>query len=117
MKTGEGFLLVYSIIQRPTFMSIGKFLDSVLRIKEEYPEIPMVLVGNKCDLRDTEPEEVSTEEGKNFAQKNHMGFIETSAKTNYNVTEAFTLLIREIKRWRKLYLNDKKKKEKNCSIL
>jgi Ras-related protein Rab-2A len=46
----------------------------------------VMLIGNKCDL---EKREVSTEEGKRFAEKNGLIFLETSAKTAQNVEEAF----------------------------
>ena len=62
--------------------------------------MPIVLVGNKCDLRDEKKEEkeeekeeekvgVTIEEGQNLAQKYHWKFYETSCKTGVNVEEAF----------------------------
>lgn len=49
--------------------------------------ITMVLIGNKVDLY--EQRRVSTEEGKDFADKNGLLFYETSAKSSYNIEEAF----------------------------
>ncbi|CAI8044316.1 Ras-like protein 2 [Geodia barretti] len=49
MHTGEGFLLVYSIIDRNSFEEIPKFYRQILRVKDR-PEFPMVLVANKADL-------------------------------------------------------------------
>ena len=53
-----------------------------------------LLIGNKCDLEDKR--KVSIQEGKDFAESNGMKFIETSAKDNTKVQEAFELLTSEI---------------------
>ena len=47
----------------------------------------VMLIGNKGDL-DTR-RQVSTEEGERFAKEHDLVFLETSAKTSYNVEEAF----------------------------
>ena len=54
----------------------------------------IILVGNKCE--DDSNRNVSIEEGKKLADKFGIKFIETSAKTNYIVKNAFNLLIYDI---------------------
>lgn len=49
MRTGEGFLLVYSIASRTSFEEIQQFQQQILRVKDK-DYFPMILVGNKCDL-------------------------------------------------------------------
>lgn len=49
MRTGEGFLLVYSITSRQSFEEITVFQQQILRVKDK-DSFPMVVVGNKCDL-------------------------------------------------------------------
>ena len=49
MRTGEGFLLVYSITSRQSFEEITVFQQQILRVKDK-DYFPMVVVGNKCDL-------------------------------------------------------------------
>lgn len=49
MRTGEGFLLVYSINSRQSFDEISLFQQQILRVKDK-DYFPMVVVGNKCDL-------------------------------------------------------------------
>lgn len=49
MRTGEGFLLVYSITSRQSFEEITTFQQQILRVKDK-DYFPMVMVGNKCDL-------------------------------------------------------------------
>merc|ERR1712154_639184 len=47
----------------------------------------IMLIGNKCDLEHRR--QVTPEEGAKFAQENGLLFLETSAKTAYQVEEAF----------------------------
>jgi len=57
MRTGEGFLLVYSITSRQSFEEIITFQQQILRVKDK-DYFPMIVVGNKCDLESER--EVST---------------------------------------------------------
>lgn len=54
-----------------------------------------MIVGNKSDLRDQR--RVDTNEARQFAQTKKALFLETSAKDNTNVQEAFNQIAREIK--------------------
>ena len=49
MKNGQGFVLVYSISSQATFSDLFELRDQIVRVKDTY-DVPMVLVGNKCDL-------------------------------------------------------------------
>jgi small GTP-binding protein len=49
MRSGEGFLLVFSVSDRNSFDEIYKFHKQILRVKDR-DEFPMLLVGNKADL-------------------------------------------------------------------
>lgn len=49
MRTGEGFLLVYSITSRTSFEEIPTFQQQILRVKDK-DYFPVIVVGNKCDL-------------------------------------------------------------------
>jgi GTPase KRas protein len=63
MRTGEGFLLVYSITSRQSFEEITTFQQQILRVKDK-DYFPMVVVGNKCDLesdRDVSRQGMSTQ--------------------------------------------------------
>lgn len=49
-------------------------------------QVPMILVGNKCDLEDERV--VGKEQGQNLARQwNNCAFLETSAKSKINVNE------------------------------
>lgn len=49
MRTGEGFLLVYSITSRNSFEEISLFHQQILRVKDQ-DTFPVIVVANKCDL-------------------------------------------------------------------
>merc|ERR1711879_417971 len=93
MRTGQGFLCVYSITSRTSFANISAIRDQILRFKDQ-DKVPMILVGNKCDLEDER--QVSFDEGQELAKYFDCPFIQTSAKAGINVGEAFYDLVREI---------------------
>jgi GTPase KRas protein len=96
MRTGEGFLLVYSITSRESFDEIRTFQQQILRVKDK-DVFPMVVVGNKLDL--ASERRVSIEEGRMLADEFRCQFLETSAKTNTNVEQAFFEVVRAIRRY------------------
>ena len=49
MRSGEGFLLVYSITSRDSFEKISTFYKQILRVKNN-DGCPVILIANKCDL-------------------------------------------------------------------
>ena len=49
MRTGEGFLCVYSIVSRNSFEEISTFYQQILRVKDK-DYFPVIIIGNKCDL-------------------------------------------------------------------
>ena len=119
MKTGQGFVLGYSITTNTSFEAASKLRTQILRIKEDSQDIPIQLVGNKLDLE--EERQVTTEQGRTLAQKFGCGFIEASAKTNTNVKELFFDLVRMINKWREKNPMkggpDKKAKKKGACLL
>jgi len=121
MKTGEGFVLVYSITSTTSFEAAAKLRSHILRIKEDAGEVPIMLVGNKLDLEDQR--QVTTEQGRSTASKWNAGFIETSAKLPKNVNEIFHELVVLINKYREKYPDKAprriagKKGGKKCIIL
>ena len=86
-KGAIGALLVYDITRRDTFTHVTKWLDDVGTNSSK--NVTIILIGNKKDLEDRR--QVSYEEGEAFAKENGLMFLETSAKTAYNVVESFNL--------------------------
>ena len=128
MRTGEGFLLIYSITSRQSFEEIMTFQQQILRVKDK-DYFPIIVVANKCDLEkervvseqgrlplnETQPQPLiiplpcnpvtnnspRPTEGEALARQFGCKFIETSAKSRINVENAFYDLVREIRRYNK----------------
>lgn len=49
IRTGHGFIVTYAITNRESFLDSEKFRARILLVKDD-DDIPMVIVGNKCDL-------------------------------------------------------------------
>jgi small GTP-binding protein len=93
VKNGQGFVLVFSVIAQSTYNDIPDLREQTLRMKDvDY--VPMVIVGNKCDLSDRRV--ITTEQGEVLASKCACKFFEASAKTGINVDQAFLDLVRQI---------------------
>ncbi|KAJ7593472.1 ras-like protein [Mycena floridula] len=98
IRTGEGFLLVYSITSRNSFEEISTIHEQILRVKNQ-DSFPVIVVANKCDLE--YERQVRMNEGRDLAKHFGCKFIETSAKQRINVDEAFSNLVRGIRRYNK----------------
>lgn len=85
MKNGQGFLLCYSITSVNSYNEIIDLREQILRVKDT-DDVPMILVGNKCDLE--EERVVNKDQGANLARSfNNCAFLESSAKAKINVNE------------------------------
>lgn len=87
-----GALLVYDVTRNSTFESVERWLRE-LRDHTD-PNIVVMLVGNKSDLRHLVA--VSTEDGKSFAERESLYFMETSALEATNVDNAFAEVLTQI---------------------
>ncbi|GLJ26597.1 hypothetical protein SUGI_0516260 [Cryptomeria japonica] len=87
-----GALLVYDITKRQTFEHIPRWLEELRNHADN--NIVIMLVGNKCDLANLRA--VQTEDAKEFAQKEGLFFLETSALEATNVESAFLTVLTEI---------------------
>lgn len=82
MKTGQGFLLVFSITSQSSLSELSELREQIIRIKDD-ENVPIVIVGNKSDL---ESERVVTR-AKAFAVSQSWGnapYYETSARRRGN---------------------------------
>ncbi|XP_003454727.1 ras-related protein ralB-A [Oreochromis niloticus] len=117
-RSGEGFLLVFSITEHESFTATSEFREQILRVKEE-EAIPLLLVGNKSDLEDRR--QVSAEEATAKASEWGVQYVETSAKTRANVDKVFFDLMREVRKKKMSESKDNgpsgKKKKKHCCVL
>eukprot|EP01125_Pyxidicula_operculata_P006456 TRINITY_DN2237_c0_g1_i3.p1 TRINITY_DN2237_c0_g1~~TRINITY_DN2237_c0_g1_i3.p1 ORF type:complete len:182 (+),score=2.03 TRINITY_DN2237_c0_g1_i3:47-592(+) len=93
LKESQGVMVVYSVIAQSTFYDLSDLVQQVFAVKDTR-EVPMVLVGSKCDLEDQRV--ITTEQGQKLAQEFGCPFFEASAKTHAHIREAFFCLIRQI---------------------
>lgn len=85
-------LLTFDITRRDTFLSLGRWLEETKN--NGNPNMVIVLVANKVDLDSQRV--VSREEAEKFAKENKLIYIETSAKTAFNVNETFLRTGKEV---------------------
>ena len=85
-RNAKGALIVYDIGRPETLLAAQNWLHKVREVGD--PDLAVILVGNKCDLRG-EDRRVPRADGVAFAAKNRMLFEEASAKTGLNVEKAF----------------------------
>lgn len=89
-----GAMLVYDITKRQTFDHIARWLEELRSHADN--NIVIMLIGNKTDLGTLRA--VSTEDAKEFAEKEGLFFLETSALEATNVESAFYTVLTEIYR-------------------
>uniref|UniRef100_A0A8D2JE39 RAB6B, member RAS oncogene family n=1 Tax=Varanus komodoensis TaxID=61221 RepID=A0A8D2JE39_VARKO len=78
-------VVVYDITNLNSFQQTSKWIDDVRT--ERGSDVIIMLVGNKTDLADKR--QITIEEGEQRAKELNVMFIETSAKTGYNVKQLF----------------------------
>ena len=93
IKEFQGFVIIYSIDYRDSFNFIEEIYQDLVRIKNE-TLFPCIICGNKSDLEDKRV--ITVDEGQKLAAKLHSKFIETSALSNSNINEMFTILYKDL---------------------
>lgn len=92
LKIADGFLLVFSVDKKETLNKIANWIDNIESLANRKEKV-LILVGNKIDINERE---VSSEEGKIFAQERGMKYFETSAKNKFNIKEVFNEMYKDI---------------------
>jgi Ras-related protein Rab-1A len=91
-RGAHGILLIYDVTDKDSFKNLSNWLIEIE--KNANKNVLKVLIGNKTDLEDKRV--VTYNQGKEFADTYGLKFLETSAKKNLNVSEAFITLGREL---------------------
>mmetsp|Transcript_6035 Transcript_6035/g.8369 ORF Transcript_6035/g.8369 Transcript_6035/m.8369 type:complete len:209 (-) Transcript_6035:134-760(-) len=84
-RSCDAILVVFDITEPETFTNVEAWLEDVRSYAKK--DVNILLLGNKVDLY--ADRKVSYENAKQFADSCRMGYIETSAKTDFNVDAAF----------------------------
>ena len=91
-RGAHGILLIYDVTDKESFKNLSNWLIEIE--KNASKNVLKVLIGNKTDLE--EKRVITYNQGKEFADSYGLKYIETSAKKNMNVNEAFETLGREL---------------------
>ncbi len=92
LRGAKGLVFVFDVTREDTFLSLPKWLEIA---KSVVGDVPRLLVGNKVDLQDLRV--VPKETAEDYARREgFIGYVEASARLNFNVKEIFTLIVKEI---------------------
>lgn len=99
----DGIILVFDLNSRMSFDGMMNWLEEIEVSTAK--GIPIVIVGNKCDLA---TREITTDEAYEFAETKNIPYFETSAMTGHNVNEAINKLVEIALEFQEKKNNDKK---------
>ncbi|KXN72065.1 ras-domain-containing protein [Conidiobolus coronatus NRRL 28638] len=89
-----GILLVFDVTDERSFNNIRNWIRNIEQHASE--NVNRILIGNKCDM--TDKKVITTEQGQALAEEFGIKYVETSAKSNIGVDDAFFSLARDIKK-------------------
>jgi GTP-binding nuclear protein Ran len=83
----KAFIIMFDVTSRITYRNVPNWYADARR---EHEHEPIVLVGNKCDIKDraVKPRHI------NFHRKKNLQYYDVSAKSNYNIEKPFLHLLR-----------------------
>lgn len=113
MKNGQGFILVYAINHLSSFQDLVELREQILCVKDA-DSVPMVIVGNKCDLE--EQRIILKEKAQGLAALWGVSLIEVSAKKRIRIHDVFLDLSRQILKRCESQQGNKRARPK-CTIL
>ncbi|XP_062854685.1 ras and EF-hand domain-containing protein [Trichomycterus rosablanca] len=98
-RRADGVLLLYDVTCEKSFLNVREWIDTIEDVSQD--KIPIMLVGNKTDLRQQALQDgitcISTSHGERLAMLTSSSlFCETSAKDGSNIIEAVLHLAREV---------------------
>jgi small GTP-binding protein len=91
LEGANAALLVYDMTNKKSFEKLGEWVQSFREARED---APIILIGNKSDLK--KQIKISRSESSDYAKTNNLGEIITSAKTGENVEEAFIQITKRV---------------------
>ena len=87
-RNADGLLVVFDLTKKESYNHIKSWINEA---KENNDKLKTILIGNKLDLKDERI--VTIDVAKQFAEKNNLKYIETSAKDGTNINESFQAII------------------------
>ena len=129
----HGYMIVYSVASKQSFEMCRIIRDKILnhlvrekstvgrkasiatnRTKQGTEGVPIIMVGNKSDLR-PEQRQVTLADGRKLAEELGCGFVEASARYNENVGKAFEGMVAEIEKGQEA--GQPKEGNSKCSVM
>ncbi|CAH8599690.1 unnamed protein product [Schistosoma turkestanicum] len=92
IKDSSVAIVVYDVTNRESFTKADEWIKEIR--SERSSNTLIFLVGNKVDLEDERV--ITTEEAAEKAEKENLFFIETSAKTDFQIKKLFDEVVEEI---------------------
>ena len=88
----QGIITIFDLTKEETFINLKSWINS---IKEECGNnMPILIIGNKCDL--TEYRVVKKETAYKYAKKEKIEYIETSSKTGENIKNSVDIICSKV---------------------
>lgn len=96
-------LLVFDVTREDSLENLGNWISEVSKILDNLKDLPLIVAGNKIDLRDAVDTSVSKEDAVKYIKEitssvdlDFVSYVETSAKTGENIDEIFSKLVNSI---------------------
>lgn len=93
MRSGDGYIIVFSITSITSFLEVNAIKEqlNIVLDTDDNTLIPIILVGNKCDLE--EYRQVQSSDAQRLAEEWRVKYFETSAKNKTNINRIFEELV------------------------
>jgi len=109
IQIADGYFMIFSVDNKKSFEKVIKLIDFIendVLLEEK----TLYLVGNKIDVK-PERREVTKEEIEVFAKTKCIKYIETSARTEEGINEAFDEMFKDVYEKYKIYKMNNKNNE------
>eukprot|EP00339_Tiarina_fusa_P015348 CAMPEP_0117023374 /NCGR_PEP_ID=MMETSP0472-20121206/17455_1 /TAXON_ID=693140 ORGANISM="Tiarina fusus, Strain LIS" /NCGR_SAMPLE_ID=MMETSP0472 /ASSEMBLY_ACC=CAM_ASM_000603 /LENGTH=212 /DNA_ID=CAMNT_0004729481 /DNA_START=19 /DNA_END=657 /DNA_ORIENTATION=- len=92
----QAIVICYDVSKKESFTSVPEWMGEIKQycLTDKTKRVPIVLVGNKCDI--VEGKLVTFGEGEKFAKENKIQFFETSAKQGVHVEDPFESIVEQL---------------------
>ena len=93
IRSGDGYIIVFSITSVTSFLEVNAIKEqlNIVLDTDNNTLIPIILVGNKCDLE--EYRQVQSSDAQRLAEEWRVKYFETSAKNKTNINRIFEELV------------------------
>ena len=123
IRSGDGYIIVFSITSVTSFLEVNAIKEqlNIVLDTDDNTLIPIILVGNKCDLE--EYRQVQSSDAQRLAEEWRVKYFETSAKNKTNINRIFEELVYLIEANNQTNIqntsnqNERLKYNHNCCVL